>query len=289
MLTRRPAALAVLAAALGPASAAAEARDVIVPSSVERTVRLGADDERALALACPGTGVALNAAVTRASGDVSVRESRPGSAPQGWSMSLSAGDGGRATAVLRCVSLVLPAGSEAVDLRERSQLPPARTIAAGATRRVVVDCPAGYLATGYGVAGGLRGDVRVAAALPRATGWALRLHNAGDRTARAAVRTRCLSATARGRIDGRPASLAFRIARRAAGEGAGPGSAFTRRCRPGEFSVATGSTPAGAGGLTPAAGGAFGERGARWSFAGPGGPQRVTTHLLCMDLSSRFG
>lgn len=278
-----------LVAALGPGAALAEARDVIRPSSVKRTVTVAAGEERPLSLACPGTGVALNATLTRQAPGVALRDSRPGSGARGWRMTLVGSTGGRATATLRCVGMDLPAGVSGVELRVASETPPPVTLPPLSTRRLEVACPAGYLPTGYGLDRGSTGVVRVAAAVPGSRGWTFRLENTDDAEAGAAARIRCLRRMAAGRQDGERIALSFGIARRAFDDRVDGSGSVVHRCRPSEFSVATGSALDPAGGLVLTRSHPSGERGGRWAFAAGTGTQAVKTQLLCLDRRSVFG
>lgn len=289
MLTRKVAGGVALVAALGPGAALAESRDVIRPGSVERTVTLAAGEERDLSLACAGTGVALNAALTRRASGVEVRDSRPGSGGRGWRLTLVGSTGGRATAILRCVGADLPAGVSDVELRVASETPPAVTVPPLSTRRLEVACPAGYLPTGYGLDRGSTGVIRVAAAVPGSRGWTFRLENTDDAAASAAARIRCLRRVAGGRRDGERTALTFRIARRVFGDRVAGSASVAHRCRSSEFSLATGSTLDPAGGLVLTRSHPTGDRGGRWGFASGTGTQAVKTQLLCLDRRSVFG
>ena len=283
--------LAVLAA---PASALAA--DTVVPSSVAASTTVPAGGSSTLTLRCPGTAVALNAAVTRRGAGVTVRRSIPGAGSGLWRFRLSATPGARSRgvrAVLRCVRLRLPAGTAPARLFVSTRRPPAIRVPAGTSSTLEVRCPAGYLGTGYGFERGARRDLTLGAAEPKAGGWDFRTENGGDTPASARLSVRCLKRTVDASRAGAPTQLDFAVARLVfsdlVGQRPGSGGAFRHTCARRQFSVATGHVLDFDDPLLVTGGGPVGPRRGRWTFRRASADDVMTSFLVCLGRRSQFG
>jgi hypothetical protein len=278
----------LLAAALAAFPAAAEARDVIQPSSVTRSATVAGGATRTLDLSCRAPAIALNATAAGLPAGASVLGSAPGAGVLRWSLELAAAESAalqRLSASIRCLRLQLPVGVTDVSLRAATNRAPDVVIPAGSTRRTALRCERGYTPTGYGLS---RGDTRVqlAAAVASAGGWSFRLANAGSVPARASLSIRCVRIRVEGLRRGAPVNLRLVTRRARFTDTVQPGRALRHSCRAGEFSVAAGvSLDAGAG-LELESAQPAGARAAMWSFRGGSG--RVETQLLCLARGSTF-
>ena len=285
-----------LTIALLAAPASALAADVVVPSRVAASTTVPAGGSRTLTLRCPAAAVALNAAITRRGGGVTVRRSIPGTDAGVWRFRLSADAGARrrgVRAVLRCVSLRLPEGVSGTRLVVSTKRPPTTNIPAGSSSPVELRCRSGFVATGYGLDRGARRDVTIAAAVPSARGWSFRLENSGATPARADLSMRCLKRTVSARDGGGPIQLDFAITRRAFSDALTPlpgsGGTFTHTCAEGRFSVATGHRLDPTNGVVVTDTGPNGLRAGRWTFRGETDGDMMRTFLLCLNRHTRFG
>lgn len=290
----RSAACISLAAALLAVPAAAQAEDVVKPSSVTASTTVPAGGANTLTLRCPGGAVALNAAVTRQGAGVTVRRSIPGAGAGDWSFRLTAAAGARsrgASAVLRCVRVELPDDVSGVRLFISTRRPPRVSIPAGSSTAVRVRCHGGDGATGYGVDGGARGAVRVAEAVPTAHGWNFRLENTGTATATADLSVRCLKRAATGRRAGAPTTLRFVLTRPEFRDDVGPGpdGGFSNACTRRQFSVATGVSFDSRDDIVLSGSYPAGPRSGVWSFGQASGTQEVRSFLVCLGRHTRFG
>jgi hypothetical protein len=189
---------------------------------------------------------------------------------------------------LRCVELKLARGfSDATLMVNTSRQ--SVSVPAGQFVAREVGCQPGWVATGYALGGG-RGVVRFASVQPTAGGWSFVLENIGSSRARATVQARCLRRRVSARHNGGTARLRFAFARRRFADRVGPGAARTvsHRCRPGHFSVATGSSVDASQAIVLADSAPAGPRAGRWTFARAGAGERVATTLLCLSRASRF-
>jgi hypothetical protein len=154
-----------------------------------------------------------------------------------------------------------------------------------------VGCGPAWTATGYGLAAGSNGDVKLAAVVPTAHGWRFKLENTGSGDVHAAVFARCVQSRVPGRRrDGGSASLRFRSSRPAQGNillGDGTRS-LSHECGKGRFSVATGSSVDPADSIELGLSTPVGARGGRWTFANASTGDTVATHLVCLGRGSRF-
>jgi hypothetical protein len=280
-------------AALLAVPAAARAADVVRPSSVSQATVVPAGGARTLALRCPTAAVALNAAVTRHGSGVSLRRSVPGADAGSWRFRLANASGARrrAAAVLRCVRLEVPAGISGVHLNVSTRRRPAVAIPAGGTADVGVRCHRGWGATGYALQPGAdAGDIRIAAAVPSASGWSFTLENTGAALADTNLSVRCLKRDVSGRRAGAATTLRFVLARptfeNRVRSGAG---GFSHTCARRQFAVATGLS------LDPdddiVMRGSFpsaGDTGV-WSFRHSGAAESVESSLVCLTRGARFG
>jgi hypothetical protein len=278
----------LLVAALAALPAAAEARDVIQPSTVSSSATITGGAARTLALSCRAPAIALNATATGLPAGATVRSSLPAAGVLRWSLELAAAESAerqRLGASLRCLRLALPAGVTDVSLGASTRRQPDLPIPAGTTRRFALRCGSGYIPTGYGL-DQRSGRVGVAAAVPGARGWSFRLANAAAAAAHVTVSVRCARARVEGRRRGAPVSLRLETRRASFTDDVEAGAALRHSCRAGEFSVATGVNLDPAGGVELVSAQPAGERGGLWTFGGGAG--RVGTHLLCLALDSTF-
>jgi hypothetical protein len=278
----------LLAAALAAFPAAAEARDVIQPSTVTRSATIAGGATRTLELACRAPAIALNAAASGLPAGASVLGSAPGAGVLRWSLELAAAESAarqRLRASIRCLRLELPVGVTDVSLGAATRRAPELLIPAGSTRRAALRCQRGYIPTGYGLS---RGDtpVQLAGAVASARGWSFRLANAGSAPARASLSIRCVRARVEGMRRGTPVSLRLVTRRARFTDTVQAGGALRHSCRAGEFSVAAGVSLDPAAGLQLESARPAGARAARWSFRGGSG--RVETQLLCLARDSTF-
>ncbi len=275
----------LFAAGLAAFPAAAEASDVIQPSTVSRSATVAGGATRTLELSCRAPAIALNATASGLPAGAGVRRSSPSAGVLGWSLELAAAESAarqRLSASIRCLRLELPNGVRDVSLGAETRRSPRVLVPAGATRRTSVRCERGFIPTGYGLD---RSDaqVRLAGALASARGWSFRLANAGSAAGQASVSIRCTRARVDGARRGAPVSLRLATRRVSFTDTVESGKPVRHSCRAGEFSVASGfeardlelesAQPAGA-------------RGGLWSFRGGSG--RVDTQLLCLARDSTF-
>lgn len=274
-------ALAALLALAAPASA-----QVVSPTSVPQTVEVAAGAQRSATLRCPDASVALHGGPA-ANPSARVRvDSAPAKGDAGeWRFRFSSRAGGTARAVLRCLSLRLPAGVGGVSLEVSRVTKTGPPLAPGQTRRVAVDCLEGHVPTGWGLernAGSAALDV--SAALPGRRGWVFGLTNAGPAPAGGTLAIRCVDPVQRA-ATGEVHRLALRLATFT--DPLASGGLVSHACRASEFSVSTGLSPTGSGfalaGTRP-----LGEHGGRWLFRGHG-TATVGTSLICLDTGTRFG
>jgi hypothetical protein len=277
----------LLVVALAAIPGAAEARDVVQPSTVSRSATVVGGAARTLQVSCPTPAVALNATATGLPAGATVRRSLPGTGVLGWSLELAAAENAarqRLSASVRCLRLALPAGVTDVRLSASTRFEPDISVPAGSTQPVALRCGAGYIPTGYGL-DTLAGRVSTAAAVPGPRGWSFRLANSSGTEARVTVSIRCTRTRIKGRRNRASVSLRLETRRASFTDAAIQGEALRHSCRAGEFSVATGASLDGASGLELASAQPTGARGGLWTFTGAG---RVETHLLCLARGSTF-
>jgi hypothetical protein len=272
--------------------ATAHAQDVVRPSSVTGGTTVPAGGSKTLTLRCPGTGVALNAAVTSQAAGVTVRRSTPGTAANDWRFRVSAAAGaagGRVGAVLRCVRLRLPQNMSGARLLIRTRMRPFQQIQAGAPAAKRVRCGRGWIGTGYGLDYGASGELRVAEAVPDASGWRFRVENTGARVTSASVSVRCLKRTVAARRSGARTSLGFQVARSAVVNEVPAGSRAVRSsCTRRQFSLATGVSFDWRDDIVQLNSHPRGERAGLWSFSQAGGIEPVRSFLVCLGRRSQF-
>jgi hypothetical protein len=283
--------LSALAALLAfPASG--QAASVVVPTSTAVETVVPAGDTRDVSLSCAPPAVALSGAVTRMGADARLRRSVPGAGAGDWDFRFSARKGSRRVveAELRCVRLRLPPGMSGARVAVRTRGRPGISIPRGQTESVAIPCGPGYQGTGHGFTVGSRGDVRVAAAIPTSRGWRFELENLGAREATAGLSARCLKREVSARRGGQLRQLRFQVARREFSDTADSRGelTFTHSCRPGEYSLATGSEVDPLDAIALVRSHAAGRRAASWTFARARAGDRVTTHLACLDRGSQF-
>jgi hypothetical protein len=275
--------LAVPADALGA--------DTIRTSSVTGRLVVPSGSPSTIGLACPPGAVALNGAITRRGGGVVVQRSIPGKRGGNWAFRVAAGGSGSrsVSAVLRCISLRLPDGLTRARLNVQTQRRTGIVLAPGATATARAGCGSRWIATGYALSGGRRGDVRLAEVVPGAHGWRFTLENTGPSAARVAVAARCLRSKVTATGPGaRSAELRFGVTRPAHSNTLGPNvTTFTHSCG-GNFSLATGSSVDPAAQIELAASSPAGPAGGRWRFRKASGGDQVRSFLVCLSRASRF-
>jgi len=292
MPLRAPLSLSALALALLVPAAGASAAPQVQPVSVSARFTTPSH-ATTVALRCPGDAVALHGAITRKGAGVVVRRSAPRGVPGRWTFTVAPGGAGsrRFAAVVRCVGLDLPANIASARLNVRTRHRSSIDVPAGAAVDTRVGCGPAWTATGYGLAAGSGGEVKLAAVVPTAHGWRFMLENTGSAEVHAAVFARCVQSRVPGRRrDGGSASLRFRSTRPAQGNillGDGTRS-LLHRCGEGRFSVATGSSVDPADSIELALSTPFGARGGRWTFANASTGDTVATYLVCLGRGSRF-
>ena len=278
----------LLAAALVAFPAAAEARDVVQPSTISRSATVAGGATRTLELSCRTPAIALNATASGLPAGAAVRRSSPGAGVLGWSLELAAAESAarqRLSASVRCLRLELPSGVTGVSLGAATKRAPGISVAAGATSRASVRCERGYIPTGYGLDRG-GADVHLAEAIATARGWSFRLANSGAAAALASVSVRCTRATVDGLRRGAAVSLRLETRRASFTDTVEPGRTLRHSCRAGEFSVSAGVSLAPAAGIALESAQPAGARGGLWTFRG--GRGRVQTQLLCLARDSAF-
>jgi hypothetical protein len=276
----------LFAAALAAFPAAAEASDVVQPSSVSRSATIAGGATRTLELSCRAPAIALNATASGLPAGAELRRSAPSAGVLGWSLELAAADSAarqRLGASIRCLRLELPTGVRDVSLGAATKRTPSVPVSAGETRRTSVRCARGYIPTGYGLDRG-GAQVRLAEALASARGWSFRLANPGSEAAQASMVIRCTRAEVDGVRRGAPVSLRLETRRASFTDNVAAGRSLRHSCRAGEFSVATGVRLGS--GIELGSAQPTGTRGGLWSFRGNGG--RVETQLLCLARDSTF-
>jgi hypothetical protein len=288
----RLAAFAALILLVLAVPAAAQAADTVRPSAVSGSASVPAGGSRGLTLRCPGTSVALNAAVTRQGPGTTVRRSAPGDDAGSWRFRLrNDADGARRVeATLRCVRLEVPSGVSGAGLMVSTRRPPAFTIPPGGSSSVDVRCARGWLPTGYGVgAGADAADVKVAFAFPDAREWSFTLENTGSDPALASVSVRCLRRIVSARRGGSPTELRFLLDHPFFTNSVGPGArAFSHSCSSRQFALATGVVLDPADDIVMRDSHPAGARRGVWSFRQPSGTEEVDSKLVCLGLSPRF-
>jgi hypothetical protein len=274
---RSAGAIGLLALAAVPASASAA--PLVHPVSVSRSVTVPSGDTRSLTLTCPGTAVALHGAPSPELGADSI----PGSHPQRWTFRFAAEAGGpsrRASAVLRCVRLRLPAGIEDVRLVVGTVSRPGVEVGAGSAAQVLLRCDRGQVAVGWGVERVRAGrEIGVTAIARTRRSFGFELDNRGSTPATASPRIRCLQRTQRSSSG---LTHSFRL-RTTSFEDSG--RTARHACRRGEYSVSAAAV------LDPDDG-AFleaaiprGPRGALWRFSQATG---ATSELVCLARGTTF-
>jgi hypothetical protein len=189
---------------------------------------------------------------------------------------------------LRCIRVKPPRGPSHVRVNVLSGSQ-AFAVGGGSSKRVRATCPAGYVATGYGIdrsrAGSAAAQLVLESTVPAARSWAFRVRNLGTASQRVSMQLRCMSASAAGDQAGRPGAERFSIARLAFSESPGSG-AVSHSCASGRYAVATGYALPDGSGLRASA---FpdGPRVGRWSFTGSSGTG-TRTYLTCLSLRTRF-
>ena len=284
--------LAVLIAVLAvPADALAAS--TVRTSSVTGRLVVPQGSSSTIRLHCPPGAVALNGAIARQGGGVIVRRSIPGGEGDAWAFRVAAGGAGsrEVSAVLRCVSLRLPAGLTHSRLDVRTRSTDGMELAPGETASTRLGCGNRWTATGYGLAGGRNGDVRLAAVVPGAHGWRFTLENTGSATAVAGVSAHCLRSRARATgPGGAAAELRFNVTRpsfHTSFPRGGPQIDATG-CRTGRFSLAAGGSLDPASTIELLIASPIRERGGRWRFAQPSAGDEFTGHTVCLSRTSRF-
>ncbi|HEY7453183.1 MAG TPA: hypothetical protein VH683_01375 [Thermoleophilaceae bacterium] len=272
--------------------ASAHAASAVVPSTVSAHTVVPAGGARTVTLTCPRLAVALNAAVTRKGAGVTVQRSRPGRSADDWSFRLVAARGGgsrSANMVLRCVRLHIAKGLSGARLVVNTAHQTVSIPARGSVP-APVSCSRGFVGTGYALAGGPRGLIRLATVEPTSRGWNFVVENTGAARANATVYGRCLKRNVAARGDGGSVSLRFGVTLRSRRNTVGPGSARTvvHRCRPSEVSLATGSIVDALDSIELAGSAPAGPRAGRWTFTNASRGDRADTSLVCLSRRGAF-
>ena len=288
----RLAACASLILVVLAAPAAARAADTVRPSSDSRTISVPPGERAGLALRCPGSSVALGAAVTRRGRGVTVHRSVPGTDAGSWRFQASntAAGARRLSAVIRCVRLELPSGVSGVRLMVSTRRTAAFAIPAGGSTNLDVRCARGWIPTGYGLqAGADAADVRVAQSFPDPREWGFTLENTGGDAARARVAVRCLRRIVTGSRGGSETTLRFVVSHPLFTNRVGPGSrSFSHACASRQFATATGVVLDEADDIVLRDSHPAGTRSGVWSFRQASGTEVVESKLVCLGLSPRF-
>jgi hypothetical protein len=287
------AACAALILVLLVAPGAAFAADTVRPSYEGETVSVPGNGSAALTLRCPGSSVALNAAVSRRGSGVTVRRSLPGTDAASWSFRASNAASGprRLSALIRCVRLAVPSGVSGVRLTVATRRPPGFAIPAGGTADADVRCAPGFVPTGYGLqAGADAGNVHVTRAVPSARAWSFTLENTGAAAADASLQVRCLRQTVNARRGGAPTSLRFRVSRPSfENSGIPTGDGFTHRCARRQFSLAAGVSFDPRADIVLDESFAASERFGVWLFRRSQTSETIRSSIVCLRRGSRFG
>jgi hypothetical protein len=279
-----------VAAALLALPGAAEAANVVRPSSITDRTVVPAGEAVTVRLSCAAPSVALSGAVTRQGAGVTVRRSTPGAGAGDWSFRLAAAAGAQSravTMVLRCVRLEVPSGISGARLVVRTRMRPGVTVPAGGSTEIRLQCGRAGTATGYGLDRGARDDLVLTAVVPEAHGWRFRLENTGSTPATAGVSARCL----RTNVRASGGELTFGVTRPsfAASFAAGEGrrTAF-RNCGRSRFSLAAGVTVDPADSIEFVTGGPTRTRGNRWSFRNVTNGDGFRAVMVCLRTGSGF-
>ncbi|HEX6651354.1 MAG TPA: hypothetical protein VF072_01320 [Thermoleophilaceae bacterium] len=282
--------LAVLLAVLAIPAEALGASTVRTSSVSGRLVVPGGGP-RTLGLHCPSDAVALNGAITSKGRGVVVRSSMPGRGSGDWAFRVAVSGAGSRTvsAVLRCVALRLPEEFTQARLNVKTQRRNDVVIAPGATATTEVACGRRWTATGYGLRGGARGDVRFAEVVPSAHSWRFTLENTGPSTVRPTVTGRCLRSKVTARGPGSSGELRFRTRRRSFSTvlPPGPGQIDATACGAGLFSVGAGGSLDAASTKELVIASPVRQRGGRWRFTGGSGDP-FKGYMVCLSRASRF-
>src|SRR5918992_4346021 len=278
---------AVLVALTGILALPGVAQARPAPSSVDRTIDVGADGAT-LTLACPRGAVALAGAVAAISPEATTRSSEPVGSDE-WRFEFAGGPG-RARAVLRCVR-VRPSGNLRTSLIRVASRTFNGTVTPDRPLRATIRCPAGYVPTGYGLEQADSGTAIVASAKPGSRAWSFVLENQGTGDTRPTLHTRCLSRSATATRPGASAShpLIVRVAGWRDRVGGASRRRITHRCPAGHFSAGAGhSLPAGDD-IVATRAFAFRSRPGRWLFTNAGGGAvTARSYLTCLSLRTDF-
>ena len=242
MPLRLAASISVVAALIA-LPAAADAANVVRPSSVGRTDTLTAGTHTLHAPVPVTVGGAERGRDPEEPGSHRAPlDSRQRAPATGASGSRSRTPASRVRSVLRCVRLEVPAGMSGARLEVKTRRQPGVAIPAGGATEVAVRCGSAWVATGYGLDAGASGNVRLASVVPVAHGWNFVLENvglqahdrpraalaaSGGRRERGRLRRSCAS-TSHGRrggtSSGRTAAPRSRTPAARAGSASPPGS-----------------------------------------------------------------
>jgi len=267
-----------LAAVLVPGSAQAR---VIEPVTVSKSIDIPASETRFLTLRCSAHAVALNGSTHAA---LASTDSIPSNDARRWTFRFIATANARtARADLRCVRLRLPHRVKRVTLIVGTQIEPIFEVPAGNTQQIAVKCNKGQVPTGWGFERRTADNgLVIAGAVPRRRGWLFTVENTGPVGAAGTLYGRCLQRKQRG-SGGQRHVFSTRVA--SFTQQVDGGGTTTGSCRPREYSVATGVAPTS---LRLTATNVVGNRGAKWSFAAPGGSSAVTTSVICLARTTGF-
>jgi hypothetical protein len=260
------------------------------PTTLSKSVSVGASGVTSATLRCPHQGLALSGYVTSASGGVFARDSIPGDIHR-WSFNFtSSGGSGQARVGLRCLRLKLPKGVKQVQTKIFTTTPEIHP-RAGSSAKFRASCRKGYLPVGYGIdrskAGAAAESLPISGAVPRSRSWDFRVKNTGSARQAVTLHLRCLGARAKS-SSGRKVSERFKLTQVADSVKTGTG-ALSLTCSPGYYALATGYLLRPSDDIFAVRSFPTHSRGGRFSFRNPsGGKERVRTYMSCLSLRTSF-
>jgi hypothetical protein len=282
------------ALALAAAGSAAAAPAPVVKTVVKQiSIKQGKISESKVG--CPSTMVAISGSVVKQPGTATLRRSLP-SAARIWRFAFGGfvGSKGKATVLVRCVALNVPAAAGAVPLNVNTV---SRGFGVGslATATRTINCRSGYVPTGWGFDIPApkssqdvlpAGETQIYEAIATRAGYAFGAENLGAGGAVVKLRVRCLQERVAGKAG---LGHRFRIKR----------PRFKDRVRAGvrtvKHSCPAGYLSIGLGHAIEAAGDTVFRRSydsrtlsGRWVFDNASGTETVATQLSCLNLGTSF-
>src|SRR4051794_16999517 len=208
------------------------------PTTLSKSVSVGASGVTSTTLRCPHQGLALSGYVTSASGGAFARDSIPGGIHR-WTFNFaSTGGSGQARVGLRCLRMKLPNGVKQTQTKIFTTTPEIHP-AAGSSAKFRATCRNGYLPVGYGIdrskAGAAAEDLPISGAVPRSQSWDFRVKNTGAARQAVTIHLRCLGARAVS-VSGRKLSERFKLSHVAGSAKTGTGT-LSLKCSPGYYAL----------------------------------------------------